>query len=66
MSGSVFINNIISGSVELIAYIITFFTLEKLGRKKLTCGPLLFAGAAMIIGIVLTELIKGSGFLTIS
>ena len=34
-------NNIISGLVELVAYIITFFTLDKLGRKKLTCGPLL-------------------------
>ena len=58
LPGAVHINNIISGLVELVAYIITFFTLEKLGRKKLTCGPLLFAGIAMILGIILNQFIK--------
>ena len=58
LPGSVHVNNVISGLVELVAYIITFFTLEKLGRKKLTCGPLLFAGIAMILGIMLNQFIK--------
>ena len=50
LPGSIYINNVISGVVELVAYILTYFTLDKLGRKKLTAGPLILAGFSMILG----------------
>ena len=50
LPGSIYINNVISGVVELVAYILTYFTLDKLGRKKLTAGPLILAGISMILG----------------
>ena len=51
LPGSIYINNVISGVVELVAYILTYFTLDKLGRKKLTAGPLILAGFSMILGM---------------
>lgn len=58
LPGSIYINNVISGVVELVAYILTYFTLDKLGRKKLTAGPLILAGVSMILGMILTEFVK--------
>ena len=50
LPGSVYINNIISGGVELVAYVLCYFLLDRVGRKKLTYGPLMFAGCSMILG----------------
>ena len=57
LPGSVYVNNVISGLVELLSYVFTFFMLDRLGRKKLTYGTLLFAGFVMILGIFIILLI---------
>mgnify|MGYP000151405460 CR=1 FL=1 len=48
-------NNVINGLVEVGAYVVTFFVLNRLGRRLLTAGPLLFAGASMLGGMLLTQ-----------
>ena len=43
----------------MAAYVLTSFSLEKLGRRLLTAGPLIFSGVCMIFGMLLTQFVKG-------
>ena len=38
----------------MAAYVLTSFCLEKLGRRLLTAGPLIFSGVCMIFGMLLS------------
>ncbi|CBY18007.1 unnamed protein product [Oikopleura dioica] len=60
LPGSVYLNNVINGAVEVIAYVIAFFLLNVIGRKALLTGPLIFSGSAMIIGMLLTKFVVGA------
>lgn len=52
---------IISGLVELPAYAIIILVLDRLGRKKIFCGSMLFAGLSLLISIaVIPENREGS------
>lgn len=58
LPGNIYVNNVINGAVEVAAYIIIFFVLNKLGRRLLTAGPLLFSGVCMIGGMILTQFVQ--------
>ena len=55
LPGNIYVNNVINGLVEVAAYVVTFFSLNSLGRRALTAGPLLFSGVCMIFGMLLTQ-----------
>ena len=57
LPGNIYVNNVINGLVEVAAYVVTFFTLNSLGRRALTAGPLLFSGVCMIGGMLLTQFV---------
>ncbi|KAK9506077.1 hypothetical protein O3M35_008076 [Rhynocoris fuscipes] len=48
LGGNEYINFVISGAVEIPAYTILIFTLDKWGRKIILCGAMIFAGLCLI------------------
>jgi hypothetical protein len=59
LPGSIYVNNVISGLVEVASFIATFFLLNVMGRRNLTAFPLLFAGVCMIGGMLIVQFCEG-------
>lgn len=54
LPGDLYVNNSISGIVEIAAYIVLMLSMGYIGRKPLTCGSIIFASiVCLIIGILL-------------
>ncbi|KRT86152.1 membrane transporter [Oryctes borbonicus] len=49
LGGNVYLNFVVSGAVEIPAYIFLIFTLNKWGRKIILCGCMVTAGAALLL-----------------
>lgn len=60
LPGSIYVNNVISGLVEVASFIATFFLLNVMGRRNLTAFPLLFAGVCMIGGMLIVQFCEGA------
>ncbi|KAK3766832.1 hypothetical protein RRG08_051976 [Elysia crispata] len=52
LPGNPFINFLIGCSVELVAYVLTFLVLDRLGRKRVHTAAMLFGGIACLLVIV--------------
>lgn len=66
LPGNIFVNNVINGFVELVAYILCAALLDKLGRRLLMAGPLVFGGGACLAAMVLQNFIGGDTAIEIS
>ena len=55
LSGNLYVNNVINGAVELVAYILCVFLLDILGRRLMLSGLMITGGAVCIISMVLRE-----------
>jgi len=54
LPGNLYLNNSISGFVEIAAYIAIALSMAYLGRKPITCGSIIFASiVCVMIGILL-------------
>ncbi|GJQ67658.1 Orct [Trypoxylus dichotomus] len=51
LGGNDYLNFVISGAVEIPAYIFLIFTLNKWGRKIILCGCMVTAGAALLLTV---------------
>ncbi|CAB0009618.1 unnamed protein product [Nesidiocoris tenuis] len=49
LGGNDYVNFIISGLVEIPAYSLLLFTLDRWGRKPIVCGAMLISGSCLII-----------------
>lgn len=52
LAGNPYMNFIISGAVEIPAYIFLMLTLNRWGRKLIMCGCMIVAGTALLLTIV--------------
>ncbi|KAL1517617.1 hypothetical protein ABEB36_001356 [Hypothenemus hampei] len=52
LGGNPYLNFVISGAVETPANIFTLMTLNRWGRKKILCGSMILAGAALLFTMV--------------
>ena len=55
LAGSLYVNNVINGAVELLAYILIIFLLDVLGRKLMLGGLMIIGGAVCIASMLLNE-----------
>ena len=55
LSGNLYVNNVINGAVELVAYLMCIALLDILGRRFLLSGLMITGGAVCIISMVLRE-----------
>jgi len=55
LAGNLYVNNVINGAVELLAYIMCILLLDKLGRKLMLGGLMIGGGAICIASMLLTE-----------
>ncbi|GLG96483.1 GH14183 [Gryllus bimaculatus] len=51
LGGNNYLNFLISGAVEIPAYIFLLLTLNRWGRKSILCGSMLAGGAALLLTI---------------
>ncbi|XP_018578503.1 organic cation transporter protein isoform X2 [Anoplophora glabripennis] len=49
LGGNPYLNFVISGAVEIPAYIFVLLTLNRWGRKKVMCGCMILAGCALLL-----------------
>jgi hypothetical protein len=59
-AGSIYVNNAINGLVELLSYIVVAFSLDKLGRKWINGGFMIFGGVACLGCMALEEAARTS------
>lgn len=52
LGGNVLLNFVISGAVEIPAYVFLLFTLNKWGRRSILCGCMLAAGTSLLLTII--------------
>ncbi|XP_061396833.1 organic cation transporter protein-like [Musca vetustissima] len=52
LGGNVLLNFMISGAVEIPAYLLLLFTLNRWGRRTILCGCMLVAGVALLLTII--------------
>ena len=55
LAGNLYVNNVINGAVELLAYIMCIALLDRLGRKLMLGGLMIGGGAICIASMLLTE-----------
>lgn len=51
LGGSVYINFLLSGLMELVSYVLCLGLLDRLGRRPLNCGLMVLAGLACTLTI---------------
>ncbi|KAJ8922278.1 hypothetical protein NQ315_004217 [Exocentrus adspersus] len=49
LAGNPYLNFVVSGAVEIPAYIFVILTLNRWGRKKIMCGCMILAGTALLL-----------------
>lgn len=55
LSGDPILNHVLSGAVEVPAYIMLLLTLNRFGRKKILAGNLTFAGFVLLLSIIVPQ-----------
>lgn len=55
MGGNPYINFVLSGSVEIPAYLFLLVALNKWGRKRVQCGCMIVAGMALLSSLVIAH-----------
>ncbi|XP_022209403.2 organic cation transporter-like protein [Drosophila obscura] len=55
LGGNVLLNFLISGAVEIPAYIFLLLTLNRWGRRSILCGCLVVAGLSLLLTVVIPE-----------
>ncbi|KAH8381993.1 hypothetical protein KR009_001276 [Drosophila setifemur] len=55
LGGNVLLNFVISGAVEIPAYIFLLLTLNRWGRRSIQCGSLVLAGLSLLATVVIPE-----------
>ncbi|KAH9500270.1 hypothetical protein Btru_073589 [Bulinus truncatus] len=64
LSGSIFLNAVLYGLVELLSYIISYFLLDRIGRRKLHIGFMVITGVSCSVSSLPT-LYGGYNWLTV-
>lgn len=49
LGGNDYLNFVVSGAVEIPAYLFLIFTLNRWGRKHILCGCMVVAGIALLL-----------------
>ncbi|XP_030376006.1 organic cation transporter protein-like [Scaptodrosophila lebanonensis] len=52
LGGNALLNFMISGAVEIPAYIFLLLTLNRWGRRSILCGTMLLAGSSLLLGVL--------------
>lgn len=55
LGGNVFLNFMVSGAVEIPAYIFLLLTLNRWGRRTILCGCMLVAGVGLLLTLVVPD-----------
>ncbi|EDW24503.1 GL23361 [Drosophila persimilis] len=55
LGGNVLLNFVISGAVEIPAYIFLLLTLNRWGRRSILCGCLVVAGLSLLLTVVIPQ-----------
>lgn len=55
LGGNQLLNFVISGAVEIPAYILLLFTLNKYGRRTILCSTMLVAGVSLLLTIIVPQ-----------
>ncbi|XP_039494150.1 organic cation transporter-like protein [Drosophila santomea] len=55
LGGNVLLNFVISGAVEIPAYIFLLLTLNRWGRRSILCGSLVMAGLSLLATVIIPE-----------
>lgn len=55
LGGNPYINFVISGAVEIPAYIFLILTLNRWGRKNIMCGCMIVAGSALLLTMIIPK-----------
>ncbi|KAH8347198.1 hypothetical protein KR059_006564 [Drosophila kikkawai] len=55
LGGNVLLNFVISGAVEIPAYIFLLLTLNRWGRRSILCGCLVVAGLSLVVTVIIPE-----------
>ncbi|XP_017084227.1 organic cation transporter-like protein [Drosophila eugracilis] len=55
LGGNVLLNFVISGAVEIPAYIFLLLTLNRWGRRSILCGCLVMAGLSLLATVIIPE-----------
>ncbi|GFR57680.1 organic cation transporter protein, partial [Elysia marginata] len=56
LSGSTYINYLLGGVLEMVAYVVTFLLVDKTGRRRIHCTCMLVSGLACLATILPTRI----------